>query len=171
MIRGLDDLAQTVALTPENCRFFLSEHQLLMARITTDPPFEGRVFAVLSFPFEATDRYISIQDENREEVGMIDDLNAFDGETKALVEEDLKKRYFAPKIRRILKLSERYGASFWDCETDYGIRSFTVKDTYKSLIRIGDDRVMVVDHDGCRYEIESLKALDKKSYSKLELYL
>ena len=171
MIRGLEHLTQSFSLTPENCRFYLSEHQLLMARIQKEEVFDNRVFIVLSFPFETREKYLSVQDEHRDEIGMIEDLNLFDEDTVKLINEDLNKRYFAPKIQRILKLTERYGSSFWDCQTDYGVRSFTVKDTYKSLIRIGEDRLFVVDHDGCRYEIESLKALDKKSYSKLELYL
>ena len=102
---------------------------------------------------------------------MIRDLKLFDPSSAALVEEELKKKYFAPKILKIVKLEEKFGSSFWDCETDYGFRKFTVKDPHKSILRLGEDRAFVVDVDGCRFEIESLSKMDKKSHSKIELYL
>ena len=83
----------------------------------------------------------------------------------------MRKKYYAPKIKKILSLTERHGNSNWDCETDVGKLSFSVKDTYRSLIRITPDRLYVCDVDGCRYEIESVKALDRRSYSKIDLYL
>ena len=46
-----------------------------------------------------------------------------------------------------------------------------LKDTFKSIIRVGDDRAIVVDADANRYEIESLSALDRNSFRKIELYL
>ena len=138
---------------------------------TKDPDFEGRAFLCLAFPFETREKYLCVQNEEKEEIGMVYDLSDFDPDTAALLQAELKKRYFAPKIQKILKLNERFGFTFWECQTDYGVLSFSVKDTYRSLIRVGEDRLFVSDHDGCRYEIESLAGLDKKSYSKIELYI
>ena len=56
-------------------------------------------------------------------------------------------------------------------ETPGGIRIMNLKDTFKSIIRVGDDRAIVVDADANRYEIESLSALDRNSFRKIELYL
>ena len=102
---------------------------------------------------------------------MIRSLEDLREEEVGLLKEEIKKKYFAPKILKIKKLTERYGSSFWDCDTDYGFRKFTVKDAHRNLLRLGEDRVFVVDVDGCRYEIESLEKLDKKSHSKIEIYL
>ena len=170
MIRGLENITESRALTKENSTFYLSPTGLLMVR-TTSPDYEGRAFPALAFPFETREEYLCIQNENKEEIGMIASLSDLKEEEAILLREEIKKKYFSPKIKRITKLTERYGSTFWDCETDYGPLSFTVKDTHRSLIRAGEDRIFVLDHDGCRYEIESIKALDKKSYSKIELYL
>ncbi len=171
MIKGLENIIDSLRLTSENCRFFLSCNGLLMASVTASPAFEGRAFLSRAFPFETENEYICVQNDEKEEVGMIRSLSDFDPDTQALLQKELQKKYFAPKIKKITKLTERYGSSYWDCETDYGPLSFTVKDTYRSLIRAGADRIFVVDHDGCRYEIESLSGMDKKSHSKIELYL
>lgn len=170
MFDDLKELDNTRRLNSKNCSFSLSEGGLLTARIP-EISFEGRAFLSRAFPFRTKDEYISVLNEDKEEIGMIRSLSEFDEETKALLDAELEKKYFAPRIQRIMKLSERFGSSFWDCETNLGPLSFTVKDTNRSILRVSEDRVFVVDHDGCRYEIPSLAALDKKSLGKIEMYL
>lgn len=156
-------------ITGDSARFFLSDTGLLM--VCLDDGTETRAFLSRAFPFKTEDEYICVKNSDEEELGMIRTLGDFPKEQATLLREELRKKYFAPKIRRILRLNERYGASYWVCDTDMGELKFTVQNTYRSLIRAGEDRLFVVDHDGCRYEIESLSAFDKKSYSKIELYL
>ncbi|MBR3837931.1 MAG: DUF1854 domain-containing protein [Clostridia bacterium] len=170
MIDNVGSATELFRLMPENCRLYLSEKGLLRVSIP-QKEYEGRAFLALAFPFETKVEYIAVQNEAKEELGMIVSLSDFDSETGTLVEAELKKKYFAPKILRITKLQEKYGSTFWDCETDHGPLSFTVKDTHRSFLRAGEDRIFVVDHNGCRYEIESISGLDKKSHSKIELYL
>ena len=95
----------------------------------------------------------------------------FNENAVALLRNEISKKYFAPKIKKILYWKERFGTAYVECETDVGKLSFSVKDVIRSIIRLSDDRLFFVDVDGCRYEIESIKALDKKSYSKIELYI
>ncbi len=170
MIQGLEKIAGALPLNGTNATFFLSPTGLLMGKVP-EASFEGRVFLSLAFPFETEKEYICVQNEEKEEVGMIRSLSDFSEDVVRILEDELKKKYFAPKILKIKKLVERYGSTFWDCETDHGFLSFTVKDTHRSLIHAGEDRLFVVDHDGCRYEIESVSGMDKKSHSKIELYL
>ncbi len=170
MIDGLEQIIQSFWMTRENSQFFLSSSGLLKVRVP-EKEYEGRAFLALSFPFETESEYVCVQNEEKEEIGMIRSLSDFDPETASLIKAELKKRYFAPKIIKIKKLREQYGSTYWDCETDYGPLSFTVKDTHRHLLRAGVDRVFVVDVNGCRYEIPSICGLDKKSHSKIELYL
>lgn len=157
-------------LSGENCRFFLSETGLLMADVA-EGEYRGRAFLALAFPFQLTEEYISLQNEEKEEIGMIRRLSDLREEDRELVRDELKKKYFVPKILKILSLTERFGTTRWTVETDKGEMRFIVKDTYKSMIRVSEDRLFVCDLDGCRYEVESLKALDRKSFSKIELYV
>ncbi len=170
MIEGLDRLTDTLLLSGDNAHFFLSPTGLLMVKIPSKE-FEGRAFLSLAFPFKTEEEYICVQNEEKEELGMIRALSDFAPEEREVIVQELKKKYFAPKILKIVKLEEKFGSSFWDCETDYGLRKFTVKDPHRSILRLGEDRAYVVDVDGCRYEIESLRGMDKKSHSKIELYL
>lgn len=170
MIQGLDKIIDSLALTGENCHFYHSPAGLLMVRVP-EKNYEGRAFLSLAFPFETESEYICVQNEDKEEVGMITALSAFSDEQKTLVTGEIQKKYFAPKIRRIVKMKERFGVTYWDCETDFGLKQFTVKDPHRNILRLGEDRAFVVDVDGCRYEIESLEGMDKKSHSKIELYL
>ena len=49
--------------------------------------------------------------------------------------------------------------------------TFTVKDTFKSIKHTGDDSITVIDVDGNRFTVKSIRALSSKSYRKIELYL
>ena len=170
MIQGLEQITDSFLIDRENTSFFSSPTGLLMVKIP-EKDYEGRAFLALAFPFETEEEYICVQNEEREELGMIRSLSLLEPATAELCRLELKKKYFAPKILKIVKLAERFGASYWDCETDCGLKKFTVRDPHRSILRLGEDRAFVVDVDGCRYEIESLKGMDKKSHSKIELYL
>ena len=170
MFQGLTAATQSLRLTQENTHFSLSRHGLLTVSIPSIG-YEGRAFLSLAFPFEKETEYVSVQNELKEEQGMIRSLSDFDDKTAAILREELKKKYFCPKIKKILKLTERNGTTYWDCLSDKGDLSFTVKDVHRSLIRADEDRLFVVDVDGCRYEIESIASLDRKSHTKIELYL
>ena len=170
MIEGLEKINGTKLLNKENCRFALSSTGLLTVKLT-DGTYEGRAFLARAFPFQLEEEYISLQNGEKEELGMIRRLTDLKEEDRGLVREELKKKYFAPKIQKILVLTERFGSTHWDVETDVGKLHFTVKDTYRSIIRMTEDRLYVCDVDGCRYEIPSLKGLDRRSFSKIELYV
>ena len=170
MMEGLEKITDSFRITKENAAFFASPTGLLMVRVP-EKDYEGRAYLSLAFPFETDTEYICVQNEEKEEVGMIRALADLGEEERKLLSLEIRKKYFAPKIRKILKLTERYGVSYWDCRTDCGDLKFTVKDPHRSILRLGEDRAYVVDVDGCRYEIESLAGLDAKSHSKIELYL
>jgi hypothetical protein len=46
-----------------------------------------------------------------------------------------------------------------------------VYDAHRNIIKVTDDRILVADVNGNRYEITSLRNLDRTSLRKIELYL
>ena len=128
-----------------------------------------RVFLHRAFPFDRPYEYISVSDDNGE-IGIIFNLDDF-SDSALLLKNELDSKYFAPKIQKIISLKERFGYSYWKVKCDQGEYEFTVKDTFKSIIHVSQDRVFVLDVDSNRFEIESLEALDRKSFRKIELYL
>ena len=102
-------------------------------------------------------------------------LDDFDEPARGMLLHELEAKYYTPKIKKIYSVKERYGFSYWKTECEFGEKSFTLQDTFRSIIRShladGTERVFILDVDGNRYEIENVEALDRQSYKKIELYL
>ncbi len=128
-----------------------------------------RAFLHRAFPFDKPYEYISVSDENGE-IGLIFDIKDF-ADCADIIKSELDSKYFAPKIQKIISVKERFGYSYWKVKCDRGNVDFTVKDTFKSIIHVSQDRVFIMDVDTNRFEIESISALDRNSFRKIELYL
>lgn len=164
--RTLADLSVTVWLTPENATFFIKNNFLYVRMGEV----EQRAFLCRQFPFELEWEFISVMNENEEELGIIRNVETF-GEDAALLREELRRRYYAPVIERIISVKERYGFSYWKVHTPEGQVSFTLHDTYRSIIHAGANRLIMLDVNGNRFELPDTSKLDRKSYKKIELYL
>ena len=165
--RTLAELSVTVWLTPENATFYVKNDFL---HIKTES-YEGRAHLCREFPFELEWEFISVMNEEQAEVGIIKSVSLFEGVGEELLRTELRRRYYAPVIDKILGVKERYGFSYWRVHTAEGNVSFTLHDTYRSIIRATAGRVMLLDVNGNRFEIPNVEALDRKSYKKIELYL
>ena len=131
-----------------------------------------RVFLHRDFPCELLWEYISVLDSDQAEVGIIFNIEDFEGETKQMLVTELERKYYEPRIKTIVSLKERYGFSYWEvvCEDGRNVK-FTMQDTFRNIIRAGDDRAILLDVDGNRFVIESIMDLDRKSHKKIELYM
>lgn len=157
-------------LIPQNAEFDVTKNGFVIAKLEGDDEFK-RVFLSRVFPHDLLDEFISVCDDNQNELGIIRTLSDFDEKAQGIIRNELEKKYFAAKILKILNVEERFGNSTWTVETPNGMRVMSLKDTFKSIIHIGDDRAIVIDEDANRYEIESLSSLDKASFRRIELYL
>ena len=165
--RTLAELSVTVWLTPENATFYIKNDFL---HIKTET-YEGRAHLCREFPFELEWEFISVMNEEQAEVGIIKSVSLFEGVGEELLRTELRRRYYAPVIDKILGVKERYGFSYWRVHTAEGNVNFTLHDTYRSIIRASHNRVVLLDVNGNRFEILDTEALDRKSYKKIELYL
>ena len=165
--RTLAEISETVWLTPENTSFCQKNGFLYV----TYNGNEQRAFLCRQFPFELLWEFISVLDDDQNEIGIVRNVSLFEGDARAMLENELEKRYYSPIVRRISSMKERYGFSYWKVETDEGEMSFTLHDTFKSIIRVGANRVLLMDVNGNRFEIPDVRELDRKSYKKIELYL
>lgn len=134
-----------------------------------------RIHLSRAFPFDKPWEYISVLDRDKKEIGFIRSLEDFDEPERGLLVRELESVYYTPKIVKILSVKERYGFSYWKCLCEGGEKTFTLKDTFRSIVRTytseGKLRLFVLDVDGNRYEIPDVEALDHQSYKKIELYL
>lgn len=165
--------AQIVRLDKNNARFeekngFLS---LTFFENGEEKSF-GRIFLHRAFPHELPFKYISVLGEEKKEIGIIYDVDDFDGGARDLLKTEIERRYYSPVIKEIKSVKERYGFSYWKVSLEDGRDvSFTMQDTFKNILHTGEDSLMLVDVDSNRFTIASISALSSKSYRKIELYL
>ncbi len=125
-----------------------------------------KVRIMRAFPLSFPEKYIVFRVRN-EEIGLLEDAEKIADTSRQILEDELRKAYFIPRITRICSLEENHGASKWKVETDYGMREFDVRsrDDIKVLPPF---RVLFRDADGNRYEIPDCRRLDPKSQSLLD---
>lgn len=173
------DKRVSVDLTPDNARFFRSEGGLISLTLTVDGKSETfeRVVIIRSFPITNPDEYISVKEPDTrlkgrgEEIGLIVNLNLFDSETVALLNEELARRYFTPTILKIYSMKEKYGYTYCEADTSAGRSSFVLNNPSNNIRTLEDGSVLITDTDGNRYTLPDPKKLDKASYRKIEIYL
>lgn len=169
----LEKAARIIRLDTTNAKFEMKNKFLSL--ITTEDGEEkryDRVFLHRDFPHEMLWEYISVTGEENKEIGLIYNIEDFDEKTVALLKTEIERKYYAPSISAIHNVKERYGFSYWKVTVKDGRElNFTMQDTFRNIIRIGEDRAMLVDVDGNRYTIDNITELDRKSYRRIELYL
>ncbi len=165
------EIADIRLLTPENSEILLEgDFPVLILLENGLRTRVGTVEVKRAFPFEKPEEFIVLADEDGKDQGFIRSLSQRRESEKDILRKELARRYFMPLIRRILKITDRFGFSYWKVETDGGIIEFSVRDTYKSIIR-PDERMIITDADGNRFQIPDVNALDKRSRKKIDLYL
>lgn len=123
-----------------------------------------KVRPVRAFPLTEISEYIGLLDAIAgREIGMLRSLKDLDGCTRQLVQQELNKRYFIPKINRIIDARREYGTIYWDVETDRGDRHFIMRNIRDSIHEIEPGRFLVIDIDGNRFEIPQLGDLNARS--------
>jgi|TARA_Y100000310_G_scaffold302703_3_gene340387 hypothetical protein len=129
------------------------------------------VKVVRAAPLSHPDQYISLLDSQDEEICMIDDLKQLDEATRDIINEELDRRYLTSTVQRINSMRNEFGTSYWEVETDRGRREFVVQNVAENARWLGDNRLLLTDVDGNRFEIPRLDLLDKKSSGFVEQVL
>ena len=169
----LEEAAKINRLDASNATFFIKNGFLAMTyKDGEEEKNIDRVFLHRAFPFELLWRYISVMSDDGKEKGVIYDIKDFPEEISALIKTELERKYYSPTVKSINNLKERYGFSYWRVTLSDGRNlNFTMQDTFRNIIRVGDDGAILLDVDGNRFVIKSIAALDRKSYRRIELYL
>lgn len=128
-----------------------------------------KVRPVRAFPLSELNDYIGLLDAiSGHEIGMLRSMRDLDGPTRQLIQQELDKRYFIPKIHRITQAKKEFGTVYWDVDTDRGSRKFVMRGIRDSIHEIDSGRYLVNDVDGNRFEIPQIDQLDSKSLALWE---
>jgi len=130
-----------------------------------------RVHLYRSFPLSEAGRYISVRDEEDEEIGIIEDLAAFPQKTLRLLEEELERRYFTPVIEEIRSLKQEFGYTYWEVGTDSGVCRFTVKVGDNTVRVLSGTDLLIFDVDGNRFELPNYEKLESRHLKIVETLL
>ncbi|MBR4413658.1 MAG: DUF1854 domain-containing protein [Lachnospiraceae bacterium] len=132
-----------------------------------------RVKVVRLFPFTDADKYISIREntDKAKEIGIIENLDDFDEETKEILREQLRLNYFTPVIQKIMSIKDEYGYAYFHVMTDKGECKFAINMASNAVTKLSDSRLIIMDLDENRFEIRDVNALTQKERRKLDLFL
>ncbi len=132
-----------------------------------------RVCVCQSFPFTQPGKFISLRenDEKGREIGIIEDIDKLNEETRALIEEQINLRCFMPVITKIVNVKDKYGFAYFDVLTDRGECRFTAHIFSGDIINLGDKRIIIKDVDGNRFEIPDLSKLSSSERKMIEVFI
>jgi hypothetical protein len=128
------------------------------------------VVPVRAFPIAAPDEGLSIVSPDGHELAWVDRLSALPAGLRALLEEELTSRDFAPAIQRIREVSTFSTPSTWHVDTDHGPTSFVLK-SEDDIRRLGGGRLLITGGHGVSFFVPDRMALDKHSKRLLERFL
>ncbi len=165
-VESLEEYVNITYMGAKDSKFQKTEGGLLSLE------FNGKVYERVSinraFPFSLTDEYICVKDKDGKEIGIIKSLLDVDEKTQAIIKEELQWVYFCPEIKRIIWIKEEFGYSYWNVETDRGVKRFTVRGTNECVVPVTETQVLITDMDGNRYEIADIRELDQKSFKLID---
>jgi hypothetical protein len=135
----------------------------------------GRVFKRarirLGRPLYDPNAFASIMNEKGKELGLIFRVDHMPAASRQVLAEYQVGFDLTCQILRVVSLTHQFGAAFWEVETNKGLREFVIRGTTEHIRWLTDDRMLITDVNGTRFEIKSLNGLDKKSQTQIHLLL
>jgi hypothetical protein len=130
----------------------------------------GPVRVLRCMPLTQPDKYISVQDDEGNEIGILDDLQQLDPESRRAVEQELDFYYLRARVKAIRKVESKNGIISWEVDTEMGPKTVHVRDR-QHIRPLGDGRTILTDIHEAKYEIPPFDTLDEKSRHWLEIEL
>lgn len=124
---------------------------------------------VWASPLSRANRYMAILDSKDKEFAFLSDpQRELDATSWQNVQSELRKRDFTARISRIESANEEGGAAYWSAQTDRGPRDFVTNNHSQNALWFGDNRLLLLDADGNRFEIPDISRLDARSRAFIE---
>lgn len=164
-----DLMEEITLLDPKATRLFVDEFEELHLQVGDDEPV-GPVRLRRAFPVTAAGDFISLEDGDEKEVGLIRRVADLDRASREVVEGELERSYFTAIITRVEAIDVEYHVPTWTVATDRGSRTFELRSSRQDL-RVLGWRVLIRDADGNRYEIPDLRHLDQASRTLVDQHI
>src|SRR5262249_49642237 len=122
-----------------------------------------RIRIVCAAPLSNPDHYICFLDSEGREICMVRDPAVLEEQTRQITFEELKRRYMTAIIERVESVRTESGTSYFKVITNRGSREFVLQNNEENVRWFSDQRVLLVDVDGNRFEVPNVPALDRRS--------
>lgn len=122
-----------------------------------------------AFPLENDDAFIGFFLPDGTELGLLEDLKQLDPDSRRVLEEELEKIYFRPRITRFDKLIEEHGMLRGQIETTSGPRQIEIRGWRENVRVLSGNRTIVEDVDGNRFLVDDWRTLTKMTREILGL--
>jgi hypothetical protein len=119
------------------------------------------VTPVRAFPISDAGRWISICDAQGHEIVSLEKLGDAPPEVRAMLEEELARREFIPRILKIFSATKKE-PSQWEVQTDRGPSTFQIN-SEDDVRRLEPHQASILDSHGVRYLIPDVRRLDTAS--------
>ena len=146
-------------LTPENLRLYRSARGELVASVDSEE--FPNVSVRRAFPLEAATEFIGFFRDDGEELGLLEDAELLEEETRRLLYEELDNVYFRPVITEIEHIGEDFGVANMDVKTTSGPRQIEIRQLRKNVRLLSGNRVLIEDTEGNHYELRDTHKLPK----------
>lgn len=154
-------------LDPQKTRFSRSKRGSLILHLD-DEEYTGLKIR-RAFPLEESDRYIGVFAAEDRELGLIEDPQQLDDQSRQVLLDELDKVYFQPQVLAFNRLDEEFGVLRGQVETTSGPRQIEIR-SYRTNVRmLSGNRAVIEDVDGNRYLIANWRALPQKTREILGL--
>lgn len=171
-ILTIDDLVEIRYLNDNEIELKRTEGGFISLKLSENE-FYPRISVYRIFPLLKPNEYISLREigSNRDlgkEIGIIRDIRSISSEKVEILHDEIDRRYFTPKINHVFSLKDEFGYIYMDIETSAGLKKITVQNGSNNFMKITENRIIIIDIDGNRYEITDYSSLDSKSIRLLE---
>ncbi len=123
------------------------------------------------FPLSHPHGYVALLVEKNgttEQLGIIKRLSDLSPSQRSFVEREIQLRYFCPQILDIQKITSKYGVDQWEVMTDRGKKRFMVQDAKENVMIRDNGLIVIIDVDGCRYQVRDYRQLPIRARIQLE---
>ena len=161
---------QPQTIDPREMQFFYEPPGTVRLTVGGDHSYHT-VKVYQAWPLSRPSRAVSFLNAKDEEITLLDDLQQLSPDSRAVIEEELRRRYLTARITRVLEIRWEFGVTYWHVDTTRGERDFVVQSISESCVWLGDGHVLIVDVDGTRFEIKDLAEMDPVSRGFLDAVL
>jgi hypothetical protein len=159
-----------MSIHPQDIRLFYYPEGIARLTVANDRSYV-RVKLALAAPLSRPNQDVSLLDAKSEEIVLLPGLDVLEPESQRVAQRELKRRYLTSRIRRLVSLKQEFGVTYWEAETERGVREFVVRDLQENCVWLSETHLLLIDVDGSRFEIPDHGHLDERSQQLLDAIL